>query len=73
MFNIVEHTPAKIRMEIDGMTWDQVREMVEAQFGALMWDRGVAYPTDKIVIHMTFGEPAGDVVKRSIAKEAAHA
>lgn len=69
--NIMDKTPAKITLHIDGMTWEQVREMIEERYGALMWDRkSTAYPTDSVVVRMAFAEPAGNVAQRAIGKAA---
>lgn len=69
--NIMDKTPAKITLHIDGMTWEQVREMIEERYGALMWDhKSTAYPTDSVVVRMAFAEPAGNVAQRAIGKAA---
>lgn len=69
--NIMDKTTAKISLHIDGMTWEQVREMIEERYGALMWDhKSTAYPTDSVVVRMAFAEPAGNVAQRAIGKAA---
>lgn len=69
--NIMDKTPAKITLHIDGMTWEQVREMIEERYGALMWDhKSTAYPTDSVVVRMAFAEPSGNVAQRAIGKAA---
>ncbi len=67
--NIMEKTPAAISVRIDGMTWEQVRDMIEERFGALMWANGVAYPADSVSISMTFAEPASAIAARSIERK----
>lgn len=69
--NITEKTPASITVRIDGMTWEQVRDMIEDRYGALMWsDNGIAYPAGHISISMTFAERASDVARRAVGKPA---
>ncbi|ABM32263.1 hypothetical protein QRO11_15555 [Paracidovorax citrulli] len=63
--NIMEKTPAMLNIRIDGMTWEEVRDMIEERFGALMWSNGVAYPTGTVSISMTFAEPASAVAVRA--------
>jgi hypothetical protein len=68
--NIMERTPARIHVAFDGMTFEQVRDLIEERFGALMWGPdGRAYPADGVCIKMGFGEPAGDVARRSIERK----
>lgn len=64
--NIMEKTPAALTVRIDGMTWEQVREMIEERFGALMWSNGVAYPTGTVSVSMSFAEPASAVAARAL-------
>lgn len=69
--NIMDKTPAKITLHIDGLTWAQVREMIEDRYGALMWDHtSTAYPADDVVVRMAFAEPAGEVAQRAVGKAA---
>ena len=65
--NIMETTPAKITVNIEGMTWDEVTRLFEDRYGSLMWLNGKAYPAGDISVSIKFNEPAADVAKRSLA------
>lgn len=69
--NITEKTPALITVRIDGCSWEEVRDMIEDRYGALMWsDYGTAFPAGDISISMTFAERASDVARRAVGKPA---
>jgi hypothetical protein len=69
--NIMEKTPAKIVVRIEGMSFEQVRDLIEGHFGgSLMWSHdGAAYPSDRVSVRIGFGEPASDVAARAMTKE----
>ena len=48
--NIMEETPGVYRIEIDGLSMRQIKDILENEWGALMWSGGKAYPSDHVKV-----------------------
>lgn len=46
--NIIEETPGIYRVEATGLSIREIKNILELEYGALIWTNGGAYPADGI-------------------------